>query len=297
MQQLETALEDLHRTQSQMVQNEKMSALGQMVAGVAHEINNPVNFIHGNLTHLDHYMQDLLRLLESYRHHYPQPPQPLQADLEQTDLQFLTQDLTKILRSMQVGSDRIRDIVISLRNFSRLDEAEFKLADLHEGIDSTLMILQHRLKGGLGSAIVVVKDYSQLPLVKCYPGHLNQVFMNLLSNAIDAVEEAMCQHQSDQQQSDPQQIQPRTIWISTQVVEADAIEQVRIVIADSGGGISETVQSQIFDPFFTTKPVGKGTGLGLSITHQIVTEKHQGKIWCDSVVGKGSKFVIEIPVG
>ena len=291
MQQLERTLDDLHHTQSQMVQSEKMSALGQMVAGVAHEINNPVNFIYANLIYLEEHTQDLLRLLNAYQHHYPQPPQSLQADLKRVDLEFLSDDLTKILKSMSMGSERIRDIVVSLRNFSRLDEAEFKPVDLHEGLDNTLMILHHRIKAKSGDlpddwSVEVVKNYGQLPLVECCPGQLNQVFMNLLANAIDALEDS-AKRQADYP------AQSSAIWISTRVT---ADHQAQIVIADNGMGIAEAVKSRIFDPFFTTKSVGKGTGLGLSISHQIITEKHHGRMWCDSTPGLGTKFVIEIPI-
>ncbi len=289
MQTLKSTLDKLHRTQSQLVQTEKMSALGQMMAGIAHEINNPANFIHANLHYAAEYTQDLLRVLDIYQHYYPQPPAELQSALDDVDLEFLSEDLTKLLKSMKVGSDRIRNIVISLRNFSRLDEAEFKSVDLHEGIDNTLMILQHRLKARPEfPAIEVVKNYSDLPIIECYPGHLNQVFMNLLANAIDALEEAAKQTNQSHSQSGS-----GTIWISTHLI---ADSQVRIIVADDGLGMSESVRSHIFDPFFTTKPIGKGTGLGLSISHQIVTEKHLGKIWCDSTLGEGSKFVLEIPI-
>ncbi|BAZ50234.1 integral membrane sensor signal transduction histidine kinase [Nostoc sp. NIES-4103] len=287
---LEQALTDLHNTQLQLVQTEKMSSLGQLVAGVAHEINNPVNFIYANISHIDSYTQDLLKLIQAYQAHYPNPPQTLQATLDEVELDFLNEDLIKLLQSMKIGTERIRQIVLSLRNFSRLDESEFKAVDLHEGIDNTLLILQHRLKPRPESpAIEVVKDYRQLPLVECYPGQLNQAFMNLLANAIDALEETV-RHQKTKAE---QQTQPSTIWISTQVI---AENQVQIAIADNGSGIPETVRSRIFDPFFTTKPIGKGTGLGLSISYKIVTEKHHGKMWCDSTLGEGSKFVIEIPV-
>ncbi|NES96256.1 MAG: HAMP domain-containing protein [Desertifilum sp. SIO1I2] len=289
MQQLESTLEELHRTQGQMVQSEKMSALGQMVAGVAHEINNPVNFIHGNLSYIEQYLQDLLKIIHSYQHHYPHPSPSLQAELEEAELDFLVEDLQKILKSMKVGSDRIRNIVISLRNFSRLDEAEFKLADLHEGIDNTLMILQHRLKAQSDApAIEVIKNYGQLPLVECYPGYLNQVFMNLLANAIDALEEA-----AQKKTREERHIQPGIIWISTQQTTDD---WAKIMIADNGLGMSQPVRSRIFDPFFTTKPIGKGTGLGLPISYQIVTEKHNGKLECDSTPQKGTQFVIHIPI-
>ncbi|WP_103669074.1 ATP-binding sensor histidine kinase [Pseudanabaena sp. BC1403] len=287
--QLENTLKELRRTQTQMLQSEKMSALGQMVAGIAHEINNPVNFIHGNLTYVNQYIQDLMRLLNAYQTQYPHPSQSIQDDLEEVDLDFLTEDLTKILQSMKVGSDRIRDIVLSLRNFSRLDESEFKPIDLHQGIDNTLMILQHRLKGtAKRPEIEVVKQYGNLPLVECCAGQLNQVFMNLLANAIDALEEGN-QGRSLQDLKN----NPNRILIITAKAKSGF---VRITIADNGVGIPEEVRSRLFDPFFTTKPVGKGTGLGLSISYQVVTEKHGGKLWCDSVLGKGTSFMIELPV-
>jgi two-component system, NtrC family, sensor kinase len=289
VQQLENILKELHRTQTQMVQSEKMSALGQMVAGIAHEINNPVNFIHGNLSHISQHTQDLLRLLDDYQKHYPNPPQSLQDDLDDVDLNFVKEDLTKILQSMKVGSDRIQDIVVSLRNFSRLDQAEVKPVDLHQGIDNTLMILQHRLKARAERpAIEIVREYGDLPLVECYAGQLNQVFMNLLSNAIDALEESNA-GRSFRDIVD----QPNRIWIKTTKTEQDCVQ---ITIADNGAGIPEKLRSRLFDPFFTTKPVGKGTGLGLSISYQVVTEKHSGKLWCDSTLGEGTKFAIEIPI-
>jgi two-component system, NtrC family, sensor kinase len=280
---LSAALQELKESQAQLIQTEKMSSLGQLVAGVAHEINNPINFIKGNVMHVDRYAQDLLKVIQAYQVHYPNPPEDLQDILEDLDLEFLQEDLVKLMSSMKMGSDRIQEIVLSLRNFSRLDESESKAVDLHEGIDSTLLILQHRLNiRSDRPKIEIIKSYDNLPLIECYPGPLNQVFMNLLANAIDALDENLSQNPS-----------PDTIWISTQTMDPD---WVRIVIADNGAGIPESVRSNIFDPFFTTKSVGHGTGLGLSISYKIITERHSGRIACDSIVGEGTKFVIEIPM-
>jgi len=287
--QLQELLEKLNNTQVQMVQSEKMSSLGQLVAGIAHEINNPVNFIHGNISHIDSYAQDLLKVVQAYQNHYPNPPETLQVIVDDVELDFLYEDLGKLLKSIKVGTDRIREIVLSLRNFSRLDEADFKAVDLHEGIDSTLLILQYRLKAKPESpGINVVKDYGQLPLVECYPGQINQVFMNILSNSIDILEE-----KNQGQKNYKNELQSSTIIISTKI-KSD--QQIEITFTDNGSGIPEAIQSRIFDPFFTTKPVGQGTGLGLSISHQIVTERHKGKMWCDSTIEQGTKFVIEIPI-
>lgn len=286
---LQQTLTQLQRTQLQMLQSEKMSALGQMVAGIAHEINNPVNFIHGNLTYTERYIQDLLQVVQAYQLHYPDPPKTLQILLDEIHLTFLQADLTKLLRSMKIGSDRIRQIVLSLRNFSRLDEADFKAVDIHEGIENTLLILQHRFIGKHNLPdIEVVKHYGDLPLIECYPSQINQVFMNLLANAIDALEETIPQPVSEQGKP-----QLRRIWIATRLTEDN---RVQIEIVDNGAGIPENVRSRIFDPFFTTKPVGKGTGLGLSISYQIITETHHGQLWCSSTPGRGTKFVIDIPV-
>ncbi len=287
--QLEKALEELRATQIQLVQSEKMSSLGQLVAGVAHEINNPVNFIHGNLVHAEEYTHDLLNLVDLYQYHYPQAVEEIQKEIEAIDLNFVKDDLTKLLRSMRVGTDRIREIVKSLRNFSRLDEAEVKGVNIHEGIDSTLMILENRLKAKPEHpGIKVIKEYGPLPLVECYPGQLNQVFMNLISNAIDALDEYALRCPPEVIKSNPGQI-----WIRTQVLNR---EWVAISISDNGPGIPAEIQSRLFDPFFTTKPLGKGTGLGLSISHQIIVERHNGRIRCGSTPKQGTEFVIEIPV-
>jgi PAS domain S-box-containing protein len=290
-QQLENTLQELQRAQAQMIQSEKMSSLGQLVAGVAHEINNPVNFIYGNLLHANEYTQDVLNLLKLYQKHYPVPDSEILAEAEAIDLDFIMEDLPKLLASMKVGADRIQKIVASLRIFSRMDEAEFKAVDLHEGIDSTLMILQNRLKARPERvAIEVIKEYGQLPLVECYAGQLNQVFMNILSNAIDAMEEAITEQGAAF--LNYSSLRSPQICIRTETRN----HLVAIHITDTGPGMPEAVRNRIFDPFFTTKPVGRGTGMGMPISHQIVTEKHGGTLQCFSSPGKGAEFVIEIPV-
>jgi signal transduction histidine kinase len=283
---LENTLRELKLTQAQLIQTEKMSSLGQMVAGVAHEINNPVSFIYGNLNPASEYVRDLLKLIELYQQHYPEPADEILEEIETIELEFLTEDLQKLLDSMKVGAERIRDIVLSLRNFSRLDEAQMKSVDIHEGIDSTVMLLQPRLRkegGRLG--IEVIKKYSKLPLITCYASQLNQVFMNILTNAIDALLVARDCPENSQKQP--------TITISTEVTDRNS---AIIRIADSGPGMSTEVLHKIFDPFFTTKPVGSGTGLGLSISHSIVVSSHGGNLTCVSAPGEGSEFIIEIPI-
>jgi len=275
---LQSALVNLQRTQIQLIQAEKMLGLGQMVAGIAHEINNPVGFIHSNLHYVEQYSQDLLAAIASYQRTYPNPEPEVAADLNELDLDFIATDFPKILHSMQVGTQRIQEIVLALRNFSRLDEAQFKDVDLREGLDSTLLMVQHRLHGENGlPGIQVMKEYADVPPVECCPGQLNQVFLNLLNNAIDALQES--------QTANP-------------IVELRvglAGDSVRVAIADNGPGMSPEVQQQVFNPFFTTKPVGRGTGLGLATSYTIIVAQHHGTIDCHSTPGQGSEFVITIP--
>ena len=270
---------------AQLVQSEKMSSLGQLVAGVAHEINNPVSFIYGNLTPANQYIQDLIKLIQLYQQHYPKPVPEIATEIVDMDLEFVITDLPKLLNSMEFGAERIKDIVLSLRNFSRLDEAEMKAVNIHEGIDSALMILRGRLKAlPERPAIEVIQKYSQLPKVECYAGQLNQVFMNILANAIDVLEESLINGSITDNAK---------IEIYTEITKD---QQVIIRIQDNGVGIPENIQKRLFEPFFTTKPVGKGTGLGLSISYKIITEKHHGNLQCISAPGLGTEFMITIPL-
>lgn len=296
---LEQTLGELQQTQLQLVQSEKMSSLGQLVAGIAHEINNPVNFIYGNLRHAKLYIHDLVQVVQLYRQEYPDGTPKLEAAIDASELEFVMTDLPQIFDSMEVGAERIRDIVNSLRIFSRLDEAEVKAVNLHDGLDSTLLILQRRLEANSANpGILVVRNYADLPFVECYAGQMNQVFMHILVNAIDAIEQARETKQAAKRSKDAgivSRIAERlssTITIQTRHVAMDLIE---IRISDSGVGMSEEVKSRLFDPFFTTKPIGKGTGLGLSISYQVVVAKHQGTLECHSILGKGTEFVITIP--
>ncbi|MEG5138142.1 MULTISPECIES: hybrid sensor histidine kinase/response regulator [unclassified Microcoleus] len=284
---LSSALHDLKQAQVQLVQTEKMSSLGQLVAGVAHEINNPVSFIFGNLNHASDYIRDLLSHLEAYQQHYPNPVPQITAHAEEIELDYLLEDLPNMITSMKVGADRISNISVSLRNFSRTDTSTKVAVNIHEGLDSTLLILRHRLKAcGDRPEIHVIKEYGNLPLVECYPGQLNQVFMNLIANAIDALEDKIVSSQSAKTDN-------FKITIITELVNENS---VKIHIADNGTGIEETVASQLFEAFFTTKSAGKGTGLGLSISYQIVVEKHGGQLTCTSALGDGTKFTVEIPI-
>ncbi len=312
---LKHALQELHSYQTQLIQTEKMSSLGQLVAGVAHEINNPINFVYGNIAYASQYIRDIMQLLQLYEQHYPLAIQEIQEIAKEIDLDFVKADLPKVISSMKLGAERIRDLVLSLRNFSRLDEAEMKSVNLHEGLDSTLLILQNQLKAMPGRCeITVIKEYGDLPLVECYPGQLNQVFMNLLSNAIDALEESRMLNSQILIRNLQRSVSSPSITIRTGIKEVRSPENTPksslpppsspleytayavIRIADNGSGMTEAVRRRLFDPFFTTKAVGKGTGLGLSISYQIVVEKHGGRIQCVSELGLGTEFVIEIPI-
>jgi len=291
---LEQTLSQLKKTQIQLVHNEKMSSLGQMVAGIAHEINNPVNFVHGNLSYTEEYSLSLIKLIEIYQQQYPDYLEKINQDIDFEELDFIKKDFSKIIQSMKVGTERIQDIVKSLRVFSRLDEAEIKKVDIHQGIDSTLMILQSRLKAQFSHPnIEVIKEYGNLPKVNCYPGQLNQVFMNILANAIDALEEQIGNRGWSTENSNEDIFQACQICIRTEVVDK---KYISIRISDNGSGMNEEITSKLFDPFFTTKEVGKGTGLGLSISHQIIVEKHGGKLICNSASGKGTEFIIMLPI-
>ncbi|MGB3654153.1 MAG: ATP-binding protein, partial [Rivularia sp. (in: cyanobacteria)] len=290
---LEQTLSQLKKTQIQLVHNEKMSSLGQLVAGIAHEINNPVNFVHANLNYVEQYSQTLLKLIE-YQQQYSNYPEEIQQEIDVDELDFIKEDFLKIIQSMKVGTKRIQEIVRSLRIFSRLDEAEIKQVDIHLGIDSTLMILQSRLKAQSNHPnIEVIKEYGNLPQINCYPGQLNQVFMNILANAIDALHEQIGHRGWATEDTKKDIFKPFKIRICTKVIDN---KSVSIAIADNGLGMKEEVLSKLFDPFFTTKEVGKGTGLGLSISHQIVVEKHGGQLTCNSAPGKGTEFLIVLPI-
>ncbi|WP_414569543.1 response regulator [Nostoc sp. CCY 9925] len=340
---LQQALDNLKTAQVQQIQNEKMVALGQLVAGIAHEINNPISFIYGNLQYAGQYVQDLVNIIEVYQQEYLQPTPKIQQIAQDIDLNFVIKDLQNLIGAMYRGSNRIREIVLALQNFSRHDESEMKRVNIHEGLENTLVMLQHRLKEtGNRPAIVVVKNYGKLPAINCYASELNQVFMHLLNNAIDALEKEVGNGEwgdggigskgAEEQKgssskplaSAPHPLSPpmpntslreaaptascrdatRRLSTSGQCpmpqiriyTEMTNSNMVKIVIADNGPGIQESLRSRLFDPFFTTKPVGKGSGLGLSISYQIIVQKHRGEITCTSSVGEGAEFTIQIPI-
>ncbi|MEG4841177.1 MULTISPECIES: ATP-binding protein [unclassified Microcoleus] len=282
--QLDRALCELKQTQAQLLHSEKMSSLGALMASIVHEINNPVSFIYGNLSHAAIYTQDLLNLLRLYQECYPNPCPEITAKIEEIDLDFLVEDLPKVMSSMQMGSNRIREIVKSMGNFSRTDNSNMTMCDLHDSIDSTVLILRNRLNSQIDRRdIQVIKKYGKLPPVECYSGQLNQVFMNLITNAIDALDEAA-------------QNQPNAalkIFISTELAGPD---RVRVRIADTGPGMTPQIKERMFEQFFTTKEIGKGTGLGLSIVYKILVENHRGSLRCESEPCKGTEFIMELPI-
>ena len=280
-QDLQQTLLQLQQTQTQLIQTEKMSALGQMVAGIAHEINNPITFISSNIVHAREYFSALLEMLDIYQQQYPNPSSVIQEKFEELEIKYLSEDLEKLLNSMQTGGERISKIILGLRNFSRLDESQMKEVDIHEGLENSLMILQHRLKvDDSRPEIAIVKNYGKIPLVNCFPSQLNQVFMHILSNAIDILTTSNIRN-------DPE------IRITTEIRDQ---KTARIRIADNGIGMNNNVCQRVFDPFFTTKPIGKGTGLGLFISYQIITQQHGGELQCISQQGEGTEFIIEIPM-
>jgi signal transduction histidine kinase len=277
-----------------LVQREKLSTLGQLVAGVAHEINNPVGFVVGNIKYLEEYSNDLLEHIKLYQNHYPEPPKEIQEHQEDIDLDYLVEDIPNILESLKVGMERIRKISLSLRNFSRSDDTSRMFVDIHEGLESTLLILKHRLKAkGKFPGIHIEKEYGDLPQVCCYPGQLNQVFTNILANAVDALADEVYEKEDDLNKQPTIAIQTGVGTLSNSEVK---IPCVTIRISDNGPGMPEEVQQHLFEPMFTTKPIGKGTGLGMSISHQIITQKHQGKLHFHSKPGEGTEFVIEVPI-
>ncbi|MEM9772553.1 MAG: ATP-binding protein, partial [Cyanobacteria bacterium P01_D01_bin.73] len=303
---LKFTLEELKDTQAQLIQTEKMSSLGQLVAGVAHELNNPIGFIHGNVTHARSHSEALLEAIALYQSHYSDENNELREQLDELDIDYICSDFPKLLNSIKDGTERVRSIVKSLRNFSRLDESESKHVDIHEGIENTLIILGGKLKSGnKNCAIEVVKDYGELPQVECYPAQLNQVILNLIDNAIHALSQSHCSESGQREDTDGQVSAGScpVIVISTGVdtspqgeyQSAEGMQFCWIRVRDNGVGIPESVRDRIFDPFFTTKPVGQGTGLGLSISYKIITETHGGSLTCRSVVDEGTEFTIRIP--
>lgn len=280
---LTDTLQKLQQAQAQLIQSEKMSSLGQMVAGITHEINNPINFIEGNLSFAEDYIQDLLSIVHLYQKHFPTVPDELQEKLDETDFEFLVEDSTKLIHSMRVGAARVHTIVNHLRNFARLDEAEMKRTDIHNDIDSTEIVLKNRMKLDDGRTIKIHKNYGDLPRIDCYPGQLNQVFLNILNNAVYFLHEYVKKGLVDRPA------------IEIETARLDDKESVQIIIANNGPDIPEEVRAKVFDPFFTTKPVGQGTGMGLSICYQIIVERHRGRLSCFIPPQGGTAFAIEIP--
>ena len=293
---LKTAMSELKRAQTQLVQSERMSSLGQLVSAVAYEVTNPINFIYGNISYANEYSQKMIDLLQLYEQHYPSPSPEIQAQIEAVELEFIVEDLPKLLGSMKVGANRIREIVQSLRNFSRIDEADIKPVDIHDGLDSALLILSNRLKPKPDRpAIHLIKEYGSLPLVECYAVQINQVFMNVLTNAIDALEDAFVNNNLSSHGGDKEEpVKCGQIRIVTEICPGEKAVAVRI--EDNGCGMTQTVRQKIFEPFFTTKPVGKGAGIGLTISHEIAVEQHGGKLTCNSAPGEGTELIIEIPL-
>lgn len=290
--QLTDTLGNFQKNQIQLIQSEKMLSLGEMVGGIAHEINNPVNFIHANLKYVNNYVCDLLDLLSLYQKEYPNSSSEIKNKSKAIDTDFLTEDLPNVLSSMNLGTKRIKDLVLSLRNFARLDEAQTKTVDIHEGIDNTLLMLRHRLDTTLKQfTIKIIREYGQLPKIKCYAAQINQVFLSIISNAIDALEEKF-NSQKHELESEKNILSP-TIRIVTNISRENFL---LIKIADNGIGISPKTQSRIFDPFFTTKPIGKGQGLGLSISYQIIANNHKGNLKYRTKPGQGTEFWVEIPI-
>nr|WP_293130147.1 ATP-binding protein [Microcoleus sp. bin38.metabat.b11b12b14.051] len=281
---IDRALRELKQTQAQLLHSEKMSSLGALMASIVHEINNPVSFIYGNLSHAEIYTKDLLYLLRLYQEQYPNPSAEIKSQIQQMDLEFLVEDLPKVMSSMQMGSDRIREIVKSMGSFSRTDNSNMTLCDVHDSIDSTILILRNRLNSKIDRRdIQIVKNYGKLPPVECYAGQLNQVFMNLISNAIDALDEAA-------------KNQPHAALKISICTELAGFDRVRVRIADTGSGITAEVKKRMFEQFFTTKAIGKGTGLGLSIVYKILVENHRGTLRCESEPSQGTEFIIELPM-
>ncbi|MEQ8540033.1 MAG: response regulator [Coleofasciculus sp. D1-CHI-01] len=308
---LEEALHKLQQTEVQLIQAEKMSSFGKIAAGIAHEINNPVNFIYGNLYHANEYIQELFDLITLYTQTYTHPTEKINRKIQAIELDFIQSDLPKLLESMQVGAERIRQTVSLLKNFFHLHEAELKFVDINQDINNTLLLLQYHLDAKAGRPrIEVLKTYGNLPLVKCYASELNQVFMNMLTNAIDALEEkygnlkleddmwSIRGDEGEEREFVRSPLTPNQSQIPTIEISTESIDEAKVIIriADNGSGMTEEVSQRLFDPFFSTKPVGSGTGLGLTISYQIIVEKHRGQLWVTSEMGKGTEFVIEIPI-